>query len=133
MNILITLPKNLLDKILSGEKKFEMRKRLPKNMKLGEDGFFVVEKGTDKVRCWCRVDKVKTIDTSLINKIAEGLSKDLCVTPQYVIDYACPGKNVCLWEIGKVIEFQGLIRSSLFVSKNPQQFAYCPLSYGESY
>jgi len=48
MNILITLPKNLLEKILSGEKKYEMRKCLPKNMKLGEDGFFVVEKGTDE-------------------------------------------------------------------------------------
>ena len=94
-------------------------------MKIGEDGFFVVEKDTNNVRCWCRVDKVKTIDTSLINKIAEGLSKDLCVTPQYVIDYACSGKNVCLWEIGKVAEFQGLIRSYLLASKNPQQFAYC--------
>jgi hypothetical protein len=44
MNILITLPKNLLAKILSGEKRYEMRKSLPKNMKVGEDGFFVVEK-----------------------------------------------------------------------------------------
>ena len=57
MNILITLPKHLIDKIISGEKKFEMRKCLPKNMRLGEDGFFVVEKGTNEVRCWCRVDK----------------------------------------------------------------------------
>lgn len=133
MNILITLPKYLLDKILSGEKKFEMRKCLPKNMNICEDGFFVVEKGTNNVRCWCRVDKVKTIDTSLINKIAEGLSNVLCVTPQYVIDYACRGKNVYLWEIGKVIELQDLCRDSLFIDKNPQQFAYCPLSYGESY
>lgn len=59
MNILITLPKHLIDKILSGEKEFEMRKCLPKKMKIGEDGFFVVEKGTDNVRCWCRVDEVR--------------------------------------------------------------------------
>ena len=59
MNILITLPKNLLEKIISGEKEFEMRKCLPKHMKIGEDGFFVVEKGTDDVRCWCRVDDVR--------------------------------------------------------------------------
>ena len=44
MNILITLPKDLLEKIISGEKEFEMRKCLPKHMKIGEDGFFVVEK-----------------------------------------------------------------------------------------
>ena len=30
MNILITLRKHLLDKIMSGEKKYEMRKCLPK-------------------------------------------------------------------------------------------------------
>ena len=57
MNILITLPKDLIEKIISGEKVYEMRKCLPKNMTIGVDGFFVVEKGTSDVRCWCRVDK----------------------------------------------------------------------------
>lgn len=59
MNILITLPKDLIAKIVSGEKRYEMRKCLPKHMKIKEDGFFVVEKGTDEVRCWCRIDDVK--------------------------------------------------------------------------
>lgn len=131
MNVLITLPKHLLDKIISGEKKFEMRKCLPKNMKLGEDGFFVVEKGTDKVRCWCRVDSV--INTGMNVYVAENFSKDLCVTPQYVLNYAPIGKDVWLWQIGKVVELQDLCRNSLHVDKNPQQFAYCQLSYGESY
>lgn len=36
MNILITLPKHLIEKIVSGEKKFEMRKCLPKHMKIGD-------------------------------------------------------------------------------------------------
>lgn len=131
MNILITLPKNLIEKIISGEKKFEMRKCLPKNMKLGEDGFFVVEKGTDKVRCWCRVGSV--IKTGMNADLAELYSKDLCVTPRFILDYAPVGKNVWLWQIGKVKVLQDLCRDSLFVDKNPQQFAYCPLSYGESY
>lgn len=43
------------------------------------------------------------------------------------------GKKVYLWKIGKVLYFENLCRDSLFVDKNPQQFAYCPLSYGESY
>lgn len=42
-------------------------------------------------------------------------------------------KKVYLWEIGKVIELSDLDRGSLFIDHNPQQFAYCPLSYGESY
>ena len=58
MNILITLSKELINEILSGNKKFEMRKCIPKNLKIGEDGFFVVEKGTDLIRCWCRVDSI---------------------------------------------------------------------------
>lgn len=131
MNILITLPKNLLDKILSGEKKFEMRKCLPKNMKLGEDGFFVVEKGTDEVKCWCRVDSV--IEISMNECLSEYYSNDLCVTPEFILNYAPIGTKVFLWEVSKVVKLQDLCRDSLYVDKNPQQFAYTPLSYGESY
>lgn len=133
MNILITLPKNLIEKIISGEKRYEMRKCLPKHMKIGEDGFFVVEKGTDIVRCWCRVDKIMTLNLVMTEKIAKGLSNDLCVSPQFILNYSRTGNDVRLWEIGKVIKLQDLCRDSLFVDKNPQQFAYCPLSYGESY
>lgn len=130
MNILITLPKHLIEKIMSGEKKFEMRKCLPKNMKIGEDGFFVVEKGTNEVRCWCRVDKVS--ETYADHYSIDWYVSRLCVPAEYIEKYA-NGKKVYLWKIGKVIKIQDLCRDSLFVDKNPQQFAYCPLSYGESY
>jgi hypothetical protein len=131
MNILITLPKNLLAKIISGEKRYEMRKSLPKNMKVGEDGFFVVEKGTDEVGCWCRVDEIRTM--FMTDAIAQKYSRFLCVTPQFILNYAPVGTKVHLWAVSKVIRLQDLYRDSLFVEKNPQQFAYCPLSYGESY
>ena len=130
MNILITLPKNLIEKIISGEKLYEMRKCLPKNMKIGEDGFFVVEKGTDDVRCWCRVDTVNK--TYINNYLMDWYVSNLGVPAEYIEKYA-NGKKVYLWKIGKVIVLQDLTRGSLFVDKNPQQFAYCPLSYGESY
>lgn len=130
MNILITLPKNLIDKIISGEKVYEMRKLLPKLMKIGEDGFFAVEKGTSNVRCWCRVDDVREVYINDPNK--SWLVPKLCVDEDYVRKYAA-NKRVYLWNIGKVIELSDLHRNSLYVDKNPQQFAYCPLSYGESY
>lgn len=100
-------------------------------MKVGEDGFFVIEKGTDEVRCWCRADEIRTL--VMTEELAERYSKDLCVTPQFILHYAPAGTKVYLWGIGKVINFECLSRGSLFVEKNPQQFAYCPLSYGESY
>lgn len=131
MNVLITLPKHLLEKIISGDKQFEMRKTLPRQMKIGEDGFFVVEKGTDEVKCWCRVDLVILAD--MTKQLAIKYSRLLGVTPEFVINYAPVGTSVYLWGIGKVMKLQDLYRDSLFVNKNPQSFAYCPLSYGESY
>ena len=130
MNILITLPKGLLEKIISGEKEFEMRKCLPKHMRIGEDGFFVVEKGTDDVRCWCRVDDA--FETDISKYSTKLLASQLCVPEEYIEKYADDGK-VYLWKIGKVIAIECLKRDSLIVDRNPQQFAYCPLSYGESY
>lgn len=130
MNILITLPKNLLEKIISGEKEFEMRKCLPKHMKIGEDGFFVVEKGTDDIRCWCRVDEVR--ETYIDHYSAGWFAPRLCVSEEYIEKYA-NSEKVYLWKIGKVIAIECLKRDSLIVDRNPQQFAYCPLSYGESY
>lgn len=130
MNILITLPKSLLEKIISGKKEFEMRKCLPKQMKIGEDGFFVVEKGTDNVRCWCRVDDIN--ETYIDHNSAGLFASSLCVTEEYIENYA-NRRKVYLWKIGKVIVFENLKRDKLVVDRNPQQFAYCPLSYGESF
>ena len=130
MNIIITLPTHLLTKIISGEKVYEMRKCIPNLMRIGEDGFFVVEKGTDDVRCWCRVDEV--LNTYIDHNEAEIFASRLCVSPDYIEKYA-NGKMIYLWKIGKVIAFDSLKRESLYVDRNPQQFAYCPLSYGQSY
>ncbi len=131
MNILITLPKHLIEKIISGEKKFEMRKCLPKNMKLGEDGFFIVEKGTNEVKCWCRVDLV--VEVTMNELVAMHYADVLGVSPEFILNYAPVGTKVYLWEIGDKKVFCGLKRDSLLVDKNPQQFAYCPISYGESF
>lgn len=129
MNVLITLPKQLIDSIISGEKIYEMRKGLPKFIKIGEDGFFAVEKGTSKVRCWCRIDSV--YGTFIDTKNAAWYAERLCVNEDYVRKYA-NGKQVCFWKIGKVIEISDLDRNNLIDGKNPQQFAYCRRSFGES-
>lgn len=130
MNVVITLPKHLIDKIISGEKIYEMRKAIPKFMNIGEDGFFAVEKGTRNVRCWCRIDCI--YGTWFDHSTASWFAARLCVDEEYVIKYAAD-KRIFLWKIGKVIELSGLDRNSLLVDNNPQQFAYCPLSYGQSY
>jgi hypothetical protein len=90
----------------------------------------VVEKGTDDVRCWCRVDDA--FETDISKYSTKLLASQLCVPEEYIEKYADDGK-VYLWKIGKVIAIECLKRDSLIVDRNPQQFAYCPLSYGESY
>lgn len=130
MNVLITLPKPLIDCIISGEKKYEMRKAVPKEMVLGVDGFFAVEKGTNNVRCWCRVDDI--CEPDICNQTVSLYSSLLCVDEEYITKYA-RNKMVYLWKIGKVVVLSGLERNSLFIGKNPQQFAYCPNPYGQSY
>lgn len=125
MNILITLPRNLVEKIISGEKKFEMRKCVPREMKLGVDGFFVVEKGTDAVRCWCRVDGYE--ETFIDHYSAKWWGPVLCVSSEVVEKYAY-NQRAFAWKIGKVITLESIKRDSLLVDRNPQQFAYCPLS-----
>lgn len=130
MNVLITLPKKLIDSIISGEKNIEMRKCKPKHLTIGEDGFFIVEKGTDIIRCWCRVDEITYTYIDYFS--ATWFAHRLCVSVEYVDKYA-NGDKVYLWYIGKVIVLNDICRDSLFVDKNPQQFAYCPLSYGQSY
>lgn len=130
MNIVITLPKELVEKIISGEKEFEMRKCLPNYMMTGADGFFVIEKGTSNVRCWCRVDDIR--QTYMDAYSVEWFAHRLGVSEEYINRYA-EGREVYLWKIGKVIEFDSVNRSLLGIDKNPQQFAYCPGSYGESF
>ena len=130
MNILITLPKNLIEDIISGKKKYEMRKCQPKYMRIGEDGFFVVEKGTDNIRCWCRVDEVKHTYIGPIS--ANLLSSYLCVSKKDIVIYA-KRRKVYLWKIGKVKVFDSLKRDSMLIKRNPMQFVYWVLSYGEAF
>ena len=133
MNIVITLPKELIQAIIEGRKTVELRKVKPRLMKLGEDGFFCVEKGTQFIRCWCRVDDIDYLFGENI-KHSE-LATRAAVSEEFIMEYAKYGKLMYQWHIGKVIviEEDSLVISSLFVDRNPQQFAYCPLSYGESY
>ena len=133
MNVLITLPPHLIEAIILGRKTIELRKSRPTLMKIKEDGFFCVEKGTKEVRCWCRCDDMEIRCARDINPFS--LVDSVCVDEGYIRKYLNKANLAYLWHIGKVIEFErgSLSIHSLLVDKNPQQFAYCPLSYGESY
>lgn len=125
---MITLPNPLIELIISGNKQFEMRKCLPVYMEIGTDGFYALEKGTDKVRCWCRVDHV--VKAIMTKQLAINYAPSLGVSSEYILNYAQEGSLVYMWAIGKVIKLNEMRRDSFSLNKNPQSFVYCPLSDG---
>lgn len=133
MNVVITLPRPLTIAIIEGTKTFEMRKCSPKHMKVGVDGFFVVEKGTKIIDCWCRVDEIQTV--SGLFSLTKETCKMLAVSKEYVDTYRSNAKFIYLWRIGKVKRFEddAVTLEDLVVDRAPQSFAYCPLSFGESF
>lgn len=55
MNIIITLPTHLELAFEMGQKTIELRSQYPRHLRVGEDGFFVVQKGMKGVSIWCRI------------------------------------------------------------------------------
>lgn len=137
MNIAITLPNKFVQAIIKGEKTIEMRKSYPKHCYSGEDGFFVIEKGTDNIVCWCRVSQFYAANTSLDYLIEMQWTKwgsHICVSWREFYDYCKKSSEVYLWFIDKIKVFsQPLHKKDLVIDKNPQSFCYTPLSYGESF
>lgn len=136
MNIVITLPNRYIQAIIDGKKTIEMRKSIPKYCRAGEDGFFVVEKGTDNIICWCKVSEFYAINTSLDCLVAMQFDKwgsQICVSRKEFFNYCKKNNQIYLWFIDKVKIFsQPLHKEDLIIDKNPQSFCYTPLSYGES-
>lgn len=137
MNIAITLPKRFADAIIDGSKIIEMRKTYPRNCQAGVDGFFVIEKGTDNIICWCQVSEFYRMNTSLdclIEMQYEIWGSQICVSWREFYDYCKKSSEVYLWFIDKIKVFdKPLHKEDLVINKNPQSFCYTPLSYGESY
>ena len=133
MNIVITLPAHLSKAIMEGRKKCEMRRCCPKLFNLGHDGFFVVEKGTKNVVCWCKVKRFVEINTSSMD--VGVMADSLCVNEDFIRQYIGGRKKVFLWEIEKCFTFRTPLHlwKDLAVNKAPQSFCYAPLSHGVSY
>lgn len=122
MNVLITLPKDLIEDIIAGRKIFEMRKSRPRLLFENVDGFYVVEKGTNDIRCFCRLIAYRSI--AITDEIAKKYSGPLCVPPSYIIGYAKKNTLVWLWEIGIVRIFKNFKREDLGLDTNPQNYYY---------
>jgi hypothetical protein len=126
MNIAITLPKNLWDKICSGEKLYECRKQIPRNFLPGCDSVWVILKGTNKVVGFFKIDTFLT-DVP-VKEVAESYLDEICVEKTWLEQYAKQDDVLQLWRIQPVVYLAAIQQDRekfLGLSFNPQGYAYC--------
>lgn len=137
MNVAITLPHRLSQAIISGTKTIEVRKSYPRHCNAGKDGFFVIEKGTDNVVCWCRVSryhKIYLFNKKLRDLWFDSIGNDICISREEFHEYCGASNYMYLWYIDKTNVFSPTLhKGDLIIDKNPQSYCYTPLSYGESF
>lgn len=124
MNIVITLPRHLIDAIISGEKTIEIRKTQPKHFEVCHDLVYVVEKGTHHVVI---AFTIKYFSYYHNNLVAWHYCKDKCaINETWFRRYTDNAKYVILWHIDIVNTFPIPVElfKELGVSRAPQSYCY---------
>ena len=124
MCIAITLPGDLIDKIVHGEKTIEMRKCFPKHFDKNRDGVFVIMKGTTKIFMTLKIDCVDVWhDVTLVDLL---FRDQIGVPSAYIQRYAQGAKAIYLWHIGHVFPFSiPLDMTKAFnIKRAPQCYQY---------
>ena len=119
---IITLPCYLISKICTGEKKYEMRKKVPAIVGTEEITFLVVEKGSGKVTAKFVVDNV--IESTNFSKIWIQYRKQLGINKAYFDKYVKDTKKVYLMHIKKASVFLHPLnlKEDLGVKQAPQNY-----------
>ena len=124
MDILITLPKNLIEKILSGEKTVEVITRRPIQFDLFNDIVYVVQKGTRRVVMNFSIEKFDDVDMAgLLFLYNEG---KVGVDLNWLTKYAANKKTFSIWYIGCVTSLDciDLTLDKMPVKAAPQSYTY---------
>jgi len=125
MDIAITLPKHLWDKIVSGEKKFECRKRVPFNFMRAYDKVYVILKGTKDVAGYFSIEEFRYM---FVEDVDQKLLDTLCIDRKWFDEYAKHYDELHFWKIRKnVHEFPVPKDRETFLNlaANPQSYVYC--------
>ena len=124
MNIIITLPINLVAEIAEGRKQVEIRKSFPHNFNPDEDVVWVKTKGTDKVAICFKVSHFE--ESSDIAYICRRYQYKVGVPYGWLWSYAHKAKHIYVWHIEQVSIFRpNLSFSDTFKGlPAPQQYCY---------
>lgn len=125
MNIIITLPQELIADILNGHKTIELRKNYPMYYRQNYDWVYVVTKGKGTVQLAFQVSRY--IQSNMFNHIWKFYGKRLCIPYNWFVKYTQYAPYVFLWHIGTIAIANKPIPLSDIKSnaKAPQSFVYC--------
>lgn len=125
MNIIITLPQELIADILNGHKTIELRKTCPGWFRDNLDWVYVVTKEKDSVQLAFQVTKF--VQTSNIGQVWHAFHKRLCIPYDWFAKYTKNEPYVYLWHIGTIAYANKPIPLSDIKpdGKAPRFFVYC--------
>lgn len=129
MNIVITLPTDLIDAILSGKKSIEIRSKMPLNFETGKDVVYVCQKGFQRVPLFFTIKKFSIYKHDYIGDLA--LSERASVPVKWVSDYRDKHAVVYAWVIGYVckLAYADEVWQHINIKHNPQCYSYTNIEW----
>ena len=124
MNIMITLPQNLIAAILNGEKTIEIRKSRPLHFDCNNDGVYICKKGCAQVVAFFQLREILHVWNP--DQFYDDHGSELAIPRTWFFEYV-KGHKVCYaWVISKAWLFDTPIALESFsdVEKAPQQYVY---------
>lgn len=124
MNIVITLPVNLIAEILEGRKQYEIRSKIPSDFNIKRDVVYVVQKGTQKVVLYFTIAKfILNLD---LEKNVRDIAKKAAIPTGWLKTYAEGKGKIHAWEIGCYCKLTDCseVYKQLGIKSNPQSFVY---------
>lgn len=130
MNIIITLPHDLIEEILIGHKVYEARKAIPRYFNPDKDRVFMVEKGTDKVVGFFTIADFITIPPTPRN--LDDIKGRCCVSFDFLYKYYRHYDKAVLWRIRNYYRFHKPLNLTAFFDKDkaPQSYFYTNRYWG---
>lgn len=131
MNIIITLPQELIAEILNGHKTIELRKNHPMYYRENIDWVYVVTKGKATLQLAFQIAAYE--HTNMFGHVWKFKRKRLCILYDWYAKYIQNARYIWLWYIGKIAYAKKPIPLSDIKpnAKAPQSFIYCDTPFEE--
>lgn len=129
MNIIITLPSNLIQLIKEGKKTIELRKNCPNSFDTKDDVIYICQKGSASVVGYMKISHI--VWTQNKYGILANWTKEIAVNPLWIENYIRDAKDLYGFFIDKYKEFDKpfSLRKYLAIKRAPQSFVYTAWNY----